>query len=796
VGQPLRRREDPRLLIGQGTYADDIQLPGMVYLAVKRSPHAHATIDRTDLDVVRAMPGVLAAADNRDFHGQLGPLPVDAGLNAYPNPRVPPRHPLAHHTVRYVGEPVAVVVAESRAVARDAVEAIEVDYTPLPAVVDVEQALRPEAPRVFEDFEDNIACRVVRQHGEYARAARDAAVIVRLRIVNQRVFPAPMEPRCSVAHYLAATRELTLWSSTQIPHQLRAELARLLGMPTTGLRVIARDVGGGFGAKIEVGVEELLACHYARQLERPVNWCEERRENFVAMIHGRGQVDEVELAAGGDGTILGFKIRVRADLGAGYQYVTAVANYTIQMIPGVYGCRNVDAELLEVFTNKTPAGAYRGAGRPEAALAVERAVDRLAAQLGLDPVDVRRKNFIPPSAFPYRTPLGYVYDSGEYERALDRTLELGNYPRLRREQERARAAGRYIGLGVAVASEICGDGPWESATVRVGVDGAVDVLTGTSPHGQGHITTWAQLVADALQVPLTSIVVRHSDTAVVPTGVGTFGSRSAAVGGSAVQIAAERVRARALRVAAHQLEVSPADVELVQGRYVLRGVPDRSLSLADVAAAAYAGLVPDTDEPGLEATHAFKIAGETFPFGAHLALVEVEPETGKVSLLKYVAVDDCGKVINPLIVDGQRHGGLAQGIGQALFEEVTYGDDGQLLTGTLAEYVLPRADDLIDFTLDRTETPTPLNPLGAKGVGELSTIGSPAAIMNAVVDALAPAGVSHVDMPATPEKLWRELRRSGVGGRGRSESRADARGVGNQESGIRNQESGVGAPEP
>ncbi len=757
VGQPLRRREDPRLLTGQGTYADDIQLPGMVYLAVKRSPHMQAGIDRIDLTVARAMAGVLAVADNGSFEGSLGPLPVDAGLSAYPNPRLPPRHPLAHGTVRYVGDPVAVVVAETRALARDAVDAIEVDYTPRPGVVDVERALEPGAPRVFEDFEDNVACRLSRHHGDYAGAAREADVIVRQRIVNQRVLPAPMEPRCSVAHYLPATGELTLWSSTQIPHQLRAELARLLGMPTTGVRVIARDVGGGFGAKIEVGIEELLACHYARLLERPVNWCEERRENFQAMVHGRGQVDDVELAASRDGTILGFKIRVLADLGAGYQYVTAVANYTIQMIPGVYACRNVDAELIEVFTNKTPSGAYRGAGRPEAALAVERAVDRLAGQLGLDPVEVRRKNFIPPSAFPYRTPLGYVYDSGEYERALDRTLELADYQRLRAEQESARADGRYVGLGVAVASEICGDGPWESATVRIGVDGAVDVLTGTSPHGQGHVTTWAQLVADTLQVPLTTIAVHHSDTAIVPTGVGTFGSRSAAVGGSAVLIAAERTRARALRVAAHVLEVSPADVELVAGRYVLRGVPDRSLSLAEVAAAAYAGQVPDTDEPGLEATHAFKIVGETFPFGAHLALVEVEPETGKVKLLTYVAVDDCGKVINPLIVDGQRHGGLAQGIGQALFEEVTYGEDGQLLTGTLAEYVLPRADDLIDFTLDRTETPTSLNPLGAKGVGELSTISSPAAIMNAVVDALAPVGVTHVDMPATPEKLWRAL---------------------------------------
>ncbi len=764
LGQPIKRREDPRLITGQGTYVDDVRLPGMVYLALLRSPYGHARIRSINVEAAKQAPGVLAVVTNADLEGKLGPLPTDAGLGVYEDAKNPTRHPLAHGKVRYVGEPVAAVVAETRAGARDALDLIQVDYEPLPVVVDPEKALEDGAPLLFEEFGTNVAHRMVKNAGDFAAAAKEADVVVRGRLVNQRVFPTPMEPRGSVAQYQRVTDELTLWSSTQIPHGLRGALAGVLGLPENRLRVIARDVGGGFGAKIEVGIEEVLACYFARELDRPVKWYEERRENFQAMIHGRDQIDYIEIAAKKDGTITGMKVKVLADLGGGYNYITAViANLTPPMIPGVYRVRNVETELIGVFTNKTPIGAYRGAGRPEATYLIERGVDLVARELNLDPAELRRKNFIPPDAFPYKTPLGFTYDSGDYARALDRALELVGYQQLRQEQEEGRKRGRYLGIGLSTFVEICGFGPWESATVRVLPSAKVQVLTGTSPHGQGHVTTWAQLVADTLQVPIDDITVQHSDTAIVATGVGTFGSRSAPVGGIAVHGAVHKVREKAIRIAANLLESAPEDVVLENGRFLIKGVPDKSVSLGRVAAAAYAAKVPEGDEPGLEATQFFKPAGETFPFGAHVAVVEVDPDTGKVKLLRYVAVDDCGPVINPMIVDGQIHGGLVQGIAQALFEEVVYDDSGQLLSGTLADYAVPKADDVITFELERTETPSPLNPMGIKGVGELATIGSAPAIMNAVVDALAPFGVKHLDMPATAQKVWRAMQ----GGNGR-----------------------------
>jgi carbon-monoxide dehydrogenase large subunit len=760
LGQPIKRREDPRLITGGGSYVDDIRLPGMVYLAFLRSPYGHARLRSVSADAARGAPGVLAVATAADLGDALGQLPADAGLGSYEDAKSPPRHPLATDTVRYVGEPVAAVVAESPAAARDALDLIEADYEPLPAVVDPEKALEEGAPLLYEEFGTNKAHRMVKNAGDYAAAAREADVVVRQRIVNQRVFPTPMEPRGCVAQYEAAAEELTLWSSTQIPHGLRGALAAVLHLPETQIRVIARDVGGGFGAKIEVSAEEALTCHFARQLGRPVKWYEDRRENFQAMIHGRDQVDTVEIAAKRDGTITGMKVTVLADLGGAYNYITAViANLTPPMVPGVYYVQNVETELIGVFTNKTPVGAYRGAGRPEAAHLIERAMDVLARKLNMDPAELRRKNFIPPDAFPYKTPLGFTYDSGEYAKALDRVLELADYQQLRREQAEARRQGRYLGIGLSVFVEICGFGPWESASVRVTPGAKVQVLTGTSPHGQGHVTTWAQIVADALQVPIEDVVVRHSDTAIVANGVGTFGSRSAPVGGIAVHGAVHKVRDKALRLAAARLEAAPEDVEMLDGSFRVKGVPDKSVSFAQIVARAYAGKVPQGEEPGLEATEFFKPAGETFPFGAHMAVVEVDPDTGKVHLRRYVAVDDCGPVINPMIVDGQIHGGLVQGIAQALLEEVVYDDSGQLLSGTLADYAVPRADDVITFETDRTETLSPLNPIGLKGVGELATIGSSPTIINAVVDALAPFGVTHLDMPATAEKVWRVMQK-------------------------------------
>ena len=759
LGQPIKRREDPRLVTGQGTYVDDINLPGMTYLALLRSPYAHARITSINVEAARGAPGVLVVVTNADLEDVIGALPADPGPKSYEDKQVPVRHPLARDKVRFVGEPVAALVAESRGQAIDALELIEVDYEPLPAVIDPEKALEPGATLLFEDLGTNKAHRLVMNAGDYAAAAAEADVVVTARIVNQRVFPTPMEPRGTTAQYQAYTDELTVWSSTQIPHGMRGAFAAQLKIPEQQIRVIARDVGGGFGAKIDVGIEELLTCHFARALGRPVKWYEDRRENFLAMVHGRDQVDYVELAAKNDGTITGFKLKVLADLGGGLGYISAgIASLTQPMVPGVYRIQNIESEMIGVFTNKTPVGAYRGAGRPEAAFLVERGVDVLAAKLGMDPVELRRKNFIQPDQFPYKTPFGFTYDSGDYGRALDRALEMAGYEQLRQEQAQARAQGRYIGIGLATFAEICGFGPWESSTVRVTAGAKIQVQTGSSPHGQGHVTTWSQIVADTLQVPIDDINVQHSDTAIVGTGVGTFGSRSAPVGGIAVHVAAGRVRDKAVRIAAGLLEAAPDDVEHVNGSFRIKGVPDKSVSMAKVAGAAYSGRVPEGDELGLETTYLFKPAGETFPFGAHIAVVEVDADTGKVTMLRYIAVDDCGPAINPLIVDGQRHGGLVQGIAQALFEEVVYDpESGQLLTGTLADYAVPRADDVITFEMDRTETRTPLNPMGVKGIGELATIGATPAIANAVIDALAPFGVTNLDMPFGAEKVWRAM---------------------------------------
>jgi carbon-monoxide dehydrogenase large subunit len=499
------------------------------------------------------------------------------------------------------------------------------------------------------------------------------------------------------------------------------------------------------------------------QLGRPVRWVEERRENFLNMVHGRGQVDYVEAAVAPDGEIVGLKVRAIADLGGKYAFTTpGIATLTPVVLPGVYRTANIDFVLEGVFTNKTPVGAYRGAGRPEATYLVERIVDVVSDELKLDPAEVRRKNFLRPDEFPYMTPMGTSYDTGNYEPALERLLEAAEYDGLRRQQAAALKDPRrpLIGIGISSYLEICAFGPWESATVRVERTGTVTVLAGTSPHGQGHVTPFRQIVADQLGVPLEQIRVLFNDTSIVPTGVGTFGSRSAALGGSAVLGASERVRDKVVRIAADALEAAPSDVEIADGRIGVRGVPDRSTTLAAVAARAYEGKVPEGDEPGLEANRFFKPDGETFPFGMHLAVVEIDRDTGKVRIAKYLAVDDCGRVLNPMMVDGQRHGGIAQGVGQALFEEVRYDESGQLMTSTLGDYALPRAADFPWFELNMTETPTPRNPLGAKGIGEAGTIGSTPAIVNAVVDALAPFGITHVDMPTTSEKIWRAINRS------------------------------------
>jgi carbon-monoxide dehydrogenase large subunit len=762
MGQRIRRREDPRLITGSSTYVDDLKLPGALYMAVARSPHAHARLKRVNVEGARSLPGVVAAVTAADIaEAVTGPLPLEVDMSMFPGANIPKRGPLATDKVRYVGDPVAALVATGRYLAKDALEQVEADYEPLSVATDAEQALADGAPLLFEEFGTNRATHTTQQGGDVDSAFAQADRVVKLRLVNQRLFPTAMEPRAAAAEYHAGTGALTFWSSTQAPHALRTKLSQVLGLPENQLRVIAPEVGGGFGNKIDCAPEEVLTALFAMRTGRPVKWIEERRENFQAAMHGRDQLDYVEAAVKNDGTITGLKVHAIADLGAYYQYVTPlIAALTGMVLPGPYKVPAISWELTQVFTNKTPIGAYRGAGRPEATYLVECMVDKVADELGLDPAEVRRKNFIPADAFPYSTPLGTSYDSGNYQRALDRVLEMADYKQLRQRQADARKQDRLMGIGLSAYLEICSFGPWESGTVRVEPSGQLTVYTGTSPHGQGGETAMAQIAADELGVSPERIVVHHGDTASTPTGIGTFGSRSAAVGGSAVKLAAQDVRAKAVRIAAHLMEAAPDDVSLGDGKWTVQGAPQKSIGLSDIAAAAYGGNIPAGDEPGLESTRFFNQppGQETFPFGVHLAVVEVDPDTGRVSLERYVAVDDVGPVINPMLVDGQRHGGIAQGMAQALLEQVVYDESGQLVTGSLMDYALPTAHMLPDFELERTETPSPRNPLGAKGIGEAGTIGSTPAVRNAVLDALSALGIQDLDMPCTAPKLWRLMR--------------------------------------
>jgi aerobic carbon-monoxide dehydrogenase large subunit len=768
VGQPVKRREDPRLITGGAAYTDDIQLDGILHVALVRSPHAHARIRRIGVERVGDLSGVVAVVTGDDVRRDVaGPMPVAARPDGL---RLPELYPLALGHVRHAGQPVAAVVATDRYLARDAAELVSVDYEPLPSIIDPEAAMSPNAPRLYDEFPDNIAYRYTKEAGDIEHAFAEADRVVRLRVVNQRVIPLAMETRAVMAHFEPGSGQLTVWASTQVPHLLRTWIAGTLGNPEHLTRVIAPEVGGGFGSKITMYGEDVLVPLLARRLGQPVKWIEDRRENFAGTTHGRGQVDYVDAAIKRDGTVLGLRVRVIADLGAYLRMFTAgVANITPAVSPGCYKIQHFHGEVIGVYTNKTPTDAYRGAGRPEAAFLVERLMDRIANEVGIDPVEVRQRNFIPPDAFPYRTPAGATYDSGNYNLALTRLLELVDYEQFRREQQEAsRQQGRYLGIGLSTYVEVCGMGPswdmkpiggWESAMVRVHPTGKVTVLTGTSPHGQGQETSFAQIVADQFGIPIQHVVVVHGDTAMVQYGLGTWGSRAIAVGGTAVLRAAEKVREKARRIAAAMLEAAPEDVEFEDGRLFVKGVPGQALAFGQVAREAYraASLPPDV-EPGLEAQFFFDPSGYTYPFGAHACIVEVDQDTGAIDIRRYVAVDDCGRVINPLLVEGQVHGGVAQGIGQALCEEVVYDEgSGQLLTGSLMDYTVPRASMLPLIETARTETPTPLNPLGAKGIGEAGTIAASAAVVNAVIDALRPLGVTGIDMPLRPEKVWRAI---------------------------------------
>jgi carbon-monoxide dehydrogenase large subunit len=764
IGAPLRRREDPALLTGAARFLDDLRLPEMLHMAVVRSPHAHARL--ADVSSVRAagMPGVVAVFAARDLPApvpRIGVAPVFPGLDTVTHPL------LAAQVVRYAGEPVAVVVAADRYRAEDAAERVDVCYEPLPAVTDPAAALAPGAPVLHPRRTSNLVFSHTVAGGSPETAFRKAAVVLETAMVQPRLAAVPLECRGAAAAYDPGAGRLSVWLSTQAPHGARARIAAVLGLPPERVRVVAPSVGGGFGAKGFVYPEEILTAYAARRLGRPVKWVEDRLEHLTATTHGRGQQVRIRVAASADGRVTGLEADVLADLGAYCLGATAaIPPRTALAGLGAYRIRHTRYRVRGVATTKTPTGPYRGAGRPEAAYYIERMMDLLAARLGLDPAEIRRRNFI--AGFPYTSPAGLVHDSGNYRALLDRALEASGYARWRAEQAARRTAGgRPLGIGLSTWIEVAGGGElWESGAVRLEPDGAITVLTGSSPHGQGLETALSQIAADALGLAPERITVRHGDTQIIGSGVGTFASRSLTIGGSAVARAAAELREKILRAAARLLEAAPADLVLADGGVAVRGAPGRSTSLAEIARAGTAGAGtsgPAADAP-LETSLRHALDAPTVPSGAHVAVVEVDPDTGAVALLSYTAVDDCGRVVNPRLVEGQIHGSVAQGIAQALFEEVAYDAAGQLLTTNLFDYAIPSAADLPAVAAVSVESPSPLNPLGAKGIGESGTIGAPPAIVNAVADALgAPAASAALQMPLVPERVWRAARAARAG---------------------------------
>jgi len=759
IGRPVRRREDPRFLRGQARYVDDVVLPGMAHMVVVRSSVAHAILRNVDVSAARRSSGVLAVVTAADLAGAVRPAPPNPveGAEIAPVP-----HPvLASGTVRYVGEPVAAVLAVTASAAQDAAEHVMVDYDPLPAVVDPRRALNGPV-RLHAQLPDNVLARWQRTHGDVDGAFARAARVVRQRFRIPRLAAVPIEPRGVVAVYDPGADLLTVWISAQDPHRPLNQLSRMLGRPDDRIRVIVPDVGGGFGSKGSVAVDVAVAAWLAIHTGRPVKWVEARRENLATAYQGRGLEVEMELAVDAAGGMLAVRARVIADLGAYLYPPTAMVPVTTSMLlTGAYAIPNASVEMVGVATNKVPTGPYRGAGRPEAAYVVEQMVDLAARELEMDPIVLRRRNVVAPDRFPYRTPLGFTYDSGNYARALDRAYALLEYDRWRSVQTAARREGRLLGVGMALYVERAGSALWESAAVSVTPAGRVVARIGSTPNGQGHATIFSQIAAEVLQVNLEAITVEQGDSAVVPRGVGTFGSRSTTIGGSALLRAAEKVKAKAVRIAAHLLEGRTEDIVWADGRLYVRGAPDRALTLPEVAAAAYQpGRLPQDLEMGLDALDVFRLPGPVFPFGAYGAVVEINPSTGEIRVLRLVAVDDAGRIVNPLLAEGQVIGGSVQGLGQALAEEVVYGEDGQFLTATLAEYSIPRAEQVPEIASEFLETPSPLNPLGAKGIGEAGCIATPAAIANAVMDALAPLRIRHLDFPFTPRLVWEAIARA------------------------------------
>ncbi|MGH2941675.1 MAG: xanthine dehydrogenase family protein molybdopterin-binding subunit [Solirubrobacteraceae bacterium] len=775
VGQSLRRKEDPRLITGRATYVDDLALPGMLYIAVVRSTEAHAKIVSIDGSDALAHPDVRGVFTGEDMSDLLAPLPM-----AWAPPGVeiktPERWPLARGHVAHVGDAVAMVVGDDRYSVVDAAGLVRVDYESLPVVVDVEEALKDET-LVHESLGTNKAHEwSMGGGGDIEQALADSEVVVEQRIVNHRTAGAAIEPRGCIAEYRAG--DLTVWSSTQVPHLLRLFYAVQMGISEDHVRVIAPEVGGGFGSKLQICAEETLCAWASKKLGRPVKWIETRSENMAVSHHGRDQVDYVRMGATRDGRITAFHAKIIQDLGAYFGLLTPmIPELGAFVMTGCYKIPVVQTDITGVLTNKFFTDAIRGAGRPEMTHMLEVTIDQLAAELEMDPIEVRRKNLIAPEDFPYETPYGITYDSGNYEAALDRALEIVDMDAFRAEQARLRNdPTRPIlrGIGFSTYTEICGLAPsravgpsgfglgiglYESALVRVHPTGSVNVYTGASPHGQGHETGFAQIVADRFGVDPSVVEVIHGDTATGPMGLGTYGSRSLSIGGVAVAHAAEKIAEKCREIVAHNLEADPGDIELHEGRFSLRGDPDQGMTLAEVAGCAYidATKMPEGMELGLEQTLIYDPTNFVFPFGTHVCVVDVDPETGKVSVVRWVAVDDCGPAVNPMLIDGQVHGGVAHGIGQALYEQVVYDDRGQLVTGTFLDYALPTAEEIPSFETDRTETKSPSNSLGVKGIGEAGTIAATPAVVNAVIDALRHEGVTYVDMPLTPLRVWQAL---------------------------------------
>jgi carbon-monoxide dehydrogenase large subunit len=769
IGQSVPRKEDAKLLRGAGTFVDNMSIPGMVWMAVVRSPFAHARISRLDVSKAREAEGVVAVFTGEDLAGDwVAGLPC-----AWPvteDTKIPDHFPLTKDKARYAGDGVAVVLADSRVLAKDAAELVDVQYEELPAVTDVAKASEPGAPQIHDGIENNVSYVWAMENGEVAKLFAEAAVTVKERYRQQRLIPNAIEPR-AVLVQPSPTGDFTLWSATQIPHVLRTTLMLVTGISEAKLRIVAPDVGGGFGSKLDVYAEEALCLVLAKRLGRPVKWTEERSEGYLATIHGRDVIQEIELAATAEGRVTAVRANLVSAMGAYLQLVTpGIQILGAWLYGGAYDIQGYSFTCTGVFTNTTPTDAYRGAGRPEATYAIEHAMDALARKVGKDPTEVRRLNFL--KEFPATLASGLTMDSGDFHGALDRALEVLDYDAIRADQRQRNERGdtKRLGVGFSTYTEMCGLAPsrilgavryvaggWDAATIRCMPTGTVQVVIGTSPHGQAHVTTFSQIVADRLGVDIDAVEVLHGDTAISPLGLDTYGSRSLTVGGVALWNATEKVIEKARLIAAHQLEVSPDDLEYANGTFTVRGT-DKTMTVAGAAFAAWtAHNLPDGMEPALEETAVYDPPNFSWPGGCHIAIVEVDTETGDTRLVRYVAVDEIGNVINPMVVDGQVQGGIAQGVGQALYEEAVYDGSGNLVTGSMTNYLVPSAAELPSFELDRVCAPSPTNPMGVKGVGETGAIASTVAVMNAVVDALAPFGVNDIEMPASPERVWRAI---------------------------------------